>query len=88
MEKKLTSVIVAAFAAAFSAQGAAEIWVGGANASDANAGTAEAPFATIAAGIAACDDGGVVHVRAGNYPVSAQIEVAKAVSVLRLHQKD
>ena len=82
MEKKLTSVIVAAFAAAFSAQGASEVWVGGANASDANAGTAEAPFASIAAGIDACDDGGVVHVRAGSYPVSAQIEVAKAVSVV------
>ena len=69
-------------AAAVHAQAAAEVWVGGAGAADSNAGTAAAPFATIAAGIDACDAGGVVHVRAGSYPVSAQIEVSKAVSVI------
>ena len=75
-------VAVLALVASISAHAAAEVWVGGANASDANAGTAEAPFATIAAGVDACDAGGVVHVRAGSYPVSAQIEVAKAVTVI------
>lgn len=61
---------------------ASEVWVGGTGASDSNDGSSASPFATIAKGVAECDADGVVHVRAGSYPVSAQIEVAKAVTVL------
>ena len=78
--------LLAAFAAVIASTaalyGAGEVWVGGPGASDSNDGSSASPFATIAKGVSECDAGGVVHVRAGNYPVTAQIEVTKAVTVL------
>ncbi len=78
----LLAAFVAVIVSTAALYGAGEVWVGGPGASDSNAGTAEAPFATIAAGVDACDAGGVVHVRAGSYPVSDQIDITNAVSVI------
>ncbi len=80
--RNLLAAFAAVIASTAALHGAGEVWVGGPGASDSNDGSSASPFATIAKGVAECDAGGVVHVRAGNYPVAAQIEVTKAVTVL------
>ena len=79
MKKLILCVLSFASVAAYAAP---EVWVAENGDDTTGTGTAEKPYATIATGVAKCDDNGTVHVADGDYPISEEIVVARGVRVI------